>query len=315
MDNSFAKDVKSGLLSSPKSLPSRYFYNEHGDDLFRAIMRMEEYYPTKSEFEILLMNKATLLSIFYKNNDAFQLIEFGAGDGFKTKILLRYFLAKKANFIYIPIDISANVLDILIQTLNRTFPELKVTGIRNDYFTALKKLNLKEKTRKVILFLGSNIGNFNEEEALDFLKQVGGHLSKGDLLLIGFDLKKDPGFILDAYNDRSGITRAFNLNLLKRINDELGGNFDISKFEHYPVYDPLNGEARSYLVSREKQTVNIAAPGISINFEAWEPIHMEISKKYDLPDILQLADKAGFKVCHNMYDCKHYYLDSVWELK
>ena len=315
MDNNFSKDVKTGLSSTPKFLSSKYFYNEHGDQLFQAIMRMKEYYLTKSEFEILLMNKAKLLSIFNQNTDSFQLIEFGAGDGLKTKILLKYFTEQKANFTYIPIDISANVLELLINNLKSTFPELKVQGIRNDYFKVLKELNVKEKTRKVILFLGSNIGNFSDEETFDFLKQVAEHLSKNDLLLIGFDLKKDPEFILEAYNDQSGITRAFNLNLLKRINDELGGNFDISKFGHYPVYDPLSGEARSYLVSRQKQTVNITAANISIDFEVGEPIHMEISKKYNLESITQLADKTGFKIRRNMYDCKHYYMDSVWELK
>lgn len=311
----FASEVIKGLLRSPKYLPSKYFYNRHGDQIFRAIMRMEEYYLTRSEFEILLMNKAKLLSIFNNNTDKFHLIELGAGDGFKTKILLKHFLNHEADFSYRPVDISQDILATLVKNIRELFPDLLVQEIRDDYFNALRDLNIKDTTRKIVLFLGANIGNFTFGEALEFLRQLASNLSSNDLLMIGFDLKKNPGRILKAYNDNAGITSAFNFNLLKRINDELGGDFDISRFSHYPIYDPESGEAKSYLVSKEQQIVNIEEVNISINFEAGELIHMEISKKYNLNEITQLAEEAGFKVKQNFFDCKHYYTDSIWELK
>jgi uncharacterized SAM-dependent methyltransferase len=188
-----------------------------------------------------------------------------------------------------------------------------VEAICKDYFQALHQLNETADRRNVVLFLGSNIGNFSEIEAIDFLTNLGDNLNAEDLLLIGFDLKKDPEVILKAYNDKSGITRAFNMNLLERINRELGGNFDLEQFMHFPLYDPELGEARSYLISKKRQTVYIATLDKSFEFKSWEPIHVEISRKYDLETINRYAEKAGFKVIKNFFDHNNYYLDSLWE--
>lgn len=313
MNKGFAEDVKAGLSQDPKNLPSKYFYDKRGDEIFQAIMKMPEYYLTRSEYEILEINQAELLNIFKNHHGRFNLIEFGAGDGFKTKILLQYFVALQVDFTYIPIDISANVLNLLVQDLKENLPMLKVESICHDYFQALHQLKQTTDRKNVVLFLGSNIGNFSESEAVEFLKRLAENLNPEDLLLIGFDLKKDPRQILEAYYDKAGITRTFNLNLLERINRELGGRFNLELFEHFPLYDPVLGEARSYLISKKQQTVYIEALATSFEFRIWEPIHVEISRKYDLDTVSRYAEKAGFRIKNNFFDQRHYYLNSLWE--
>jgi dimethylhistidine N-methyltransferase len=313
MNQQFAQDVLEGLKASPKRLPSKYFYNKEGDALFQAIMNLPEYYLTRAEYEALETNREALLNKFSNaGTQPFNLIEFGAGDGFKTKVLLKHFQEKQADFQYMPIDISANVLEQLAASLKEELPTLAVKPICNDYFKALEELKQEDNGRRnVVLFLGSNIGNFAENGAIDFLTQLGNGLRPGDLLLIGFDRKKNPEQILAAYNDAAGVTRAFNMNLLTRINEELGANFITDQFQHYPTYDPLTGQARSYLVSRKEQTVELLDEHIS--FYQWEPIHMEISRKYSLDEVKEYANRSGFTVQENYMDCKQYFTDSLWE--
>jgi len=315
MDQVFAKDVVEGLSANPKFLPSKYFYDETGDGLFQQIMQLQEYYLTQSEFEIFSQQKSDLLKLFQENSTKFNLVEFGAGDGLKTKVLLEYFVQQQADFQYVPIDISQNVLDQLILSLKKELPQLKAKSLNAEYFAGLKALDHNENSKNVILFLGSNIGNFKEAKAVYFLKQIARYLSDQDLLLIGFDLKKDPKIVRKAYNDSKGVTKAFNLNLLQRINKELGGNFDLDRFEHYPNYDPMTGEARSYLISTVDQQVKLDSVDKTFSFRAWETIFMEISQKYDLLSIKRLADNAGFVLYHNFFDSKKYYADLVFKLK
>ena len=166
----------------------------------------------------------------------------------------------------------------------------------------------------MILFLGSNIGNFLKPVAEDFLTKLANILVKGDKLLLGVDLMKDPQVIANAYNDSKGITREFNLNLLTRINRELKGNFDLQNFEHYPYYNPVSGTARSFLMSKTRQTVTIDRLNASFHFDAWEPIHTEYSHKYNLPELTQLAEDSGFRVLKNYLDSKHYFVDGLWQV-
>ncbi|MCZ6901144.1 MAG: L-histidine N(alpha)-methyltransferase [Bacteroidetes bacterium] len=315
MDNNFAEDVRKGLSSSPKYLLSKYFYNQKGDKLFKQIMALDEYYITNSEFEIFNSSKEGFLKLFNPQNRlGFQIIEFGAGDGQKTKVLLKHFLKEAAKFKYIPIDISGNALKSLVEDLKNNFPQLEVDGIQDDYFKALKKLNLEGNIRKVVLFLGSNIGNFPDGQAIDFLKKLSFNLSEEDLVMIGFDLKKDPSTILSAYDDKKGVTREFNLNLLKRINQELGGKFDLNTFKHFPSYDPVSGALKSYLISRIRQTVRVEALDQEFNFLPWEPIATELSQKFNMVDVENLAIKSGFRIKENYYDSHSYFVDSIWEL-
>ncbi len=310
----FEDDVRDGLTSSPKHLSSKYFYDDEGSRLFQQIMEVEEYYLTDAEFEVFNSLKQEILQFFSEDDSPFNLIEFGAGDGLKTKVLLRHFLASHANFTYTPIDISGKALQDLTNDLTREMPELRVNGIKNDYFTALSEL-ATNNDRKVVLFLGSNIGNFTYDGSINFLSALRHELRSGDMIMIGFDLKKNPEKIKAAYNDSKGVTRAFNLNLLHRINKEMGANFDVGAFEHYPTYDPHTGEARSYIMSTKAQTVHIDKLNLTVEFDAWESIHTEISKKYSLREIEQLAAAAGFTVRKHLVDPQQYFADSIWQLK
>ncbi|MEP3389591.1 MAG: L-histidine N(alpha)-methyltransferase [Reichenbachiella sp.] len=309
----FLNDVIEGLSADTKHISSKYFYDKKGDAIFQQIMHMDEYYLTDAELDIFQTHKCEIAKIFSPEKEPFNLIEFGAGDGMKTKVLLKELLNHEIPFDYIPIDISQNALDQLNKSLTKEMPDLSFKGIQGDYFDVLNKLKEDNDKRNVILFLGSNIGNFTNEEALSFTSNISGKLNPGDLLFIGVDLKKDPKKILLAYNDPTGITAEFNYNLLRRINRELGGNFDIDQFEHHPTYDPVTGECKSALLSKIDQEVEIDDQ--TFHFAKWEPIHTEISRKYSLKQLHQLANNAGFKVKTDLFDSNKYFVDSIWEIK
>ncbi|MEM6264542.1 MAG: L-histidine N(alpha)-methyltransferase [Bacteroidota bacterium] len=309
--STFAIDVQEGLTASPKYLSSRYFYDKRGSELFEEIMRTEAYYPTRCEYEVFELHKDALLNKF-SSKGPFNLVEFGAGDGLKTKILLQHFWDCEAEFSYCPIDISEDSLGRLVADLNQEWPQLPVKPLPGDYFDAFARLE-GDSQRKVALFLGSNIGNFREAYAIKFLSRMREYLSKDDLLMIGFDLKKDPETILNAYDDPEGVTRDFNLNLLSRINRDLGANFEVDAFRHYPTYNPMTGETLSYLVSTKAQEVYLAATQSRISFGAWEPIFMELSQKYDPAMIKSLAEKTGFRVVDTLTDSRGWFADVIWQ--
>lgn len=307
----FASDVINGLNSKPKKLPAKYFYDSKGSKLFQMIMKLPEYYLTNCEFEILQTYKEEFLNNFI-NPNGFDLIEFGAGDGLKTKILLKHFLQSNVEFSYMPIDISTAAIDDLGIALNNELPGLKYEGIVADYFDALTNLK-RSKRKKVILFLGSNIGNFPSQESTKFLLQINKNLNKGDMLLIGMDLKKDPEIILNAYNDSAGITREFNMNLLARMNNELGANFDLAHFKHYPNYDPEDMCAKSFLISLKDQIVTFDKIKYKVEFSYAEEIYVEISQKYDKTLIESIYKGAGFSELKSFTDCKHYFYNGIWQ--
>ena len=311
----FAKDVMMGFSQKPKAISSRYFYDEQGDKIFQQIMNMPEYYLTRSEYEIFSQQRKEICEAFNAFDEAFNLIEFGAGDGYKTKLLLKYLLANNANFTYYPVDISNHILEELRESLQAELPGLKVKPLNLEYFSALSKLSEMSKKRNVILFLGANIGNFHINEAGTFLQRINWYSKKGDMLLLGVDLKKDPRIITAAYNDPHGITAAFNLNLLSRMNRELGADFDTHHFMHHTFYEPVSGEVLSYIVSLKQQSVNFAALDWKTDFEAFEIIHTEISKKYGIPELESLAKEQGFQILEHFTDEKKYFLDTLWEVK
>ncbi|MGB5691814.1 MAG: L-histidine N(alpha)-methyltransferase [Flavobacteriaceae bacterium] len=292
----FATEVYDGLTTYPKHLSSKYFYDERGDRLFQQIMEMPEYYLTNAEFDILSTHKETIVDQFVEGADQINIIELGAGDGKKTKILLEHMAGRKISFKYTPIDISRNALDSLEMSIQNELPDVVVSTRQGTYFEVLKHLSTLNGSRKVILFLGSNIGNLLHPDAVDFLSRLQHVMTDDDLLFVGFDQKKDPQRILDAYNDATGITEAFNKNILHRINNELGGNFNPDHFKHWEVYDPETGTAKSFLVSRKLQTVRIESLDLEVSFNPWETIHTEISQKYDDGIVHWLAGKAGLIV-------------------
>ncbi len=309
-EHNFSSDVLVGLSRSPKELPSRYFYDEKGSRLFQKITELPEYYLTNCENEILNTQKNTISSLM--QGQVFNLVELGAGDGRKTSILINHFLNKKLKFNYIPIDISESAMRSLIDFMNKKFPNLTTEGIVAEYFDGVKWLNQLNSNRNLVLFLGSNLGNFNRINANVFLHNLWNSLNSGDYVIIGFDLKKKIDTMLKAYNDSKGITSEFNLNLLQRINQELGGNFDHENFRHYASYDVFTGAMESYLVSLKQQTVFIKEIGQTFAFEAWEPIHTEYSYKYLESDVEKLAADTGFIIQEQLFDSKKYFLDSIW---
>ena len=313
VDSALADEVQTGLQKTPKRLSSRFFYDAEGSRIFQAIMHAPEYYLTRSEYEILDTRKADLLHRFTDGGRPFELVELGAGDGLKTKLLLSFFTDQQADFTYAPVDISADALAGLVTDLRQQIPGLRLNPRHDDYFNALAQLSTETDSRKVVLFLGSNIGNFTPDEALDFYRQLHERLQPGDLVLTGFDLQKHPAIIQAAYNDRQGLTRAFNLNLLRRINSELDANFDLAAFDHYEIYNPETGEARSYLVSQKAQTVRIDALDMTVPFQYGEIIHTEISRKFTRSQIEQLAQQAGFSLTGWFTDCKEYFADVVFQ--
>jgi dimethylhistidine N-methyltransferase len=307
----FYADVIAGLKSSPKRLNSKYFYDANGDKLFQELMNSPEYYPTDCELEIFSEKTAEIADAIIADGDAFDLIELGAGDAMKSTYLLKYLLSKKADFTYLPIDISDNVISYLNITLPVTLPGLQITGLNGEYFDMLTKAAAISQRRKVVLFLGSNIGNMPINDAIGFCQELRKHLSAGDMVLIGMDLKKDPKVVLAAYNDKGGITKKFNLNLLKRINRELRSNFDLSKFDHYPTYDPESGACKSYLISLEDQQVTINGKEI-ITFLKDEYIYMEISQKFTIMQADQIAINTGFVPVDRFFDTKRWFIDAIW---
>lgn len=311
--NKFGEEVLHGLQKIPKSLPSKYFYDARGDKLFQDIMAMEEYYLTNVEFSIFENKKAEILEAFLGKEKSFRLVELGAGDGTKTKVLMKYFLGQNVDFTYSPIDISGHVLQQLKDNIQNELPNLKIESLEGDYFDALAQLNTNHNMKEVVFFLGSTIGNFNLLEAISFVQKLGDQLNPGDLLFLGVDLMKDPQKILTAYNDPHGITKSFNLNLLSRMNKELGANFEMGQFDHFPTYDPITGETKSYLISCCEQDVFFEALNQNIHFEPWEAIFTEISQKYSKEMLQQLADKTGFKSVVNFMHDEMGYLNAVWE--
>lgn len=307
----FLKEVLHDLGQTPKTLNSKYFYDGKGDKLFQEIMDCPEYYPTNCEMEIF-RERTKDLAITLKNGfNTFDLVEMGAGDATKSSYLLKELVEMNADFTYMPIDISSTMITHLEQALPEKIKGLKVNGLNGEYFDMLEKANQVSSRKKVVLLLGGNIGNVTPEGALDFCRKIRSSLQEGDLVLIGFDLKKNPRTILAAYNDAAGFTRDFNLNLLHRINDELGGNFDTEQFEHYPTYDPSTGACKSYLISRVNQEVIIS--GQKFIFKENEFIFMEISQKYSLEETDKMAEATGFKAVNHFLDHKKWFVDTVWQ--
>ncbi|EGV44579.1 hypothetical protein BZARG_2145 [Bizionia argentinensis JUB59] len=311
MNKTFAKDVLEGLTAKEKHLSSKYFYDTNGSRIFQEIMNMPDYYLTDSEFEILSLQAKQIVEAL-KFDKPFNILELGAGDGFKTFKLLEYLVNENIDFNYMPIDISEEALKMLSEKLMERLPNLSIKPQVGDYFDILKDMS-ESNTPNLLLFLGSNIGNYLKVDAINLLRLFNKVMNTGDKLLIGLDLRKSPITIRKAYDDQQGITKRFNLNLLIRINRELNADFKIDDFDFYCYYDPDTGRVKSYLVSLKKQTVLIKELNKTIEFEQNELIWTELSRKYSLSEVDKLAMISGFQSKHHFLDCKHYFTDSLWE--
>lgn len=306
-NTAFKNEVFNGLSSFPKHLSSKYFYDKKGDKLFQEIMAMPDYYLTRCEFDIISNNTTEIGELFRENEKGLDLIELGAGNGKKTKVLLKYMVENNFNFTYKPIDISENAVEMLSKNLSQEMPTLPVKAEVGEYFEVLERLKGFNRRKKVIMVLGSNIGNLRHPKAIEFLTRLQDAMLPEDLLFMGFDQKKNPQTILNAYNDETGITAAFNKNILTRINRELDGNFEVEKFKHWETYNPETGTAKSFLVATEAMQATVGKIQLSISFDQWETIHTEISQKYDDKIVNWLAKEAGLKIETSFGDKKEYY--------
>lgn len=287
----FKDDVLAGLRKYPKRLSSKYFYDEVGSSIFQEIMDMPEYYLPKAETEIIHTRSREIAKRI--NSKQLDIIELGAGDGRKMVHFVEVLSQEIPLLSYCPLDISVSILAINEQLIKSQVPNVEYRSLAGDYFSTLPKLR-NCTSQRLIVFAGSNIGNFRESEAIAFLQFIKGHMKSGDLLLLGVDLKKNPKKILSAYNDPHGITRRFNLNLLTRINRELNGNFDLPSFDHYATYHPISGAAESFIISLKKQEVQI--DGVLVEIDKDEAIQTEISQKYDHTLLQNLASTAEMKL-------------------
>jgi L-histidine Nalpha-methyltransferase len=308
----FTTDVLIGLSNQPKTISAKYFYDDAGSELFQKISQHKDYYLTRTEFLILEQYGESLSSSI--NESEIDILELGAGDGHKSKLIIDSFLASGTKVNYYPIDISEKAMCLLDENLTES-SELNIHGIVAEYFHGLNYLKKISNNKKLVLFLGSNIGNFNQVQTHDFLKKLWLSLNNNDHVLIGYDLKKDATILNKAYNDSDGLTTAFNLNLLKRMNIELGANFDASKFKHYGFYNPSLGAMESYIISLQDQDIFIAALEKSFHFAKFEPLHLESSFKFSESEINELASITGFKIETHFTDSEHYFIDALWQVQ
>ncbi len=301
----FLEHVKNGLSQRPKKLSSRYFYDDIGDELFQQIMQMDEYYLPKCEMEIIHNHSEQIAQDIASKNKNLQIVELGAGDGTKTKHFLKHFLPNFSELEYVAMDISDNILEVNKAEVRKEIPEINQRNIAGNYFETYKNLEPINAAR-LVLFLGANIGNFPNQEAYNFFKFVKSKLKQSDYYLVAFDLVKNPRKIIAAYDDKQGITKQFNLNLLSRINREIGADFDVSRFDHFPFYNPLTGITSSQIISLEAQKVTFN-DGFIVKFDAFEAIHTEVSKKFFWSDIEEVAENSGFKIDKTYFDSKKEY--------
>ena len=286
-----AEDVRRGLATQPKRFLPKYFYDELGSQLFEAICLLPEYYLTRAENEILTRFADEIVA---QVDGEITLLEMGSGSASKTRLLIEALLRKQDGLLFIPVDISASALDSSSRILLQSYPRLKIEAYAADYFAGMAELGKTTRGRTLALFLGSNISNFDPPEALRFLRAMRQVLQAGDALLLGADLKKDKETLEAAYNDALGVTAAFNLNVLARINRELGGNFDLRGFQHHAFYNAEVGRVEIYIESLRDQTVRIGQLDTEVHFAQGEQIHTENSYKYDLSDLANLAAETGF---------------------
>jgi len=286
--SSFLEDVVAGLSLPQKALAPKYFYDAAGSRLFEAICRLREYYPTRTE---LALTRRYLAAIARFSGAGCELIEYGSGESLKTRLLL----ARLQPARYVPVDISASALEAAARRLRRAFPRLEIAPVVGDFTRplALPGGGAKQaRRRRIAYFPGSTIGNLTPREAAAFLRMARRQVGRAGAMLVGVDLKKDANLLHAAYNDAKGVTAAFNLNLLRRMNAELGANFDLRRFRHYAFYNASLGRMEMHLVSLLSQRVRIGRHRFA--FDTGETIHTESSYKYSVEEFRALARTAGF---------------------
>jgi L-histidine Nalpha-methyltransferase len=309
-----AEDVLAGFSQELKSLPPRWFYDAEGSRLFSEIMDLPEYYLTAKETEILQRQSPSILKAL--GSKPYSFVELGAGDGRKTQHLLREALKQKVCADFRPIDVSIDALNWLSKRMTEKFPNLQTKPIVGDNIEALREISASGGTLPLcVLFLGSSVGNCRREEVLPYLKNLRGALKEGDHVLIGFDLVKESSRLVKAYADSSGVTRAFNMNLLTRLNRELQADFNLTAFAHEATWNPRTRAMESWLVSKRDQSVYFGKLGRSFHFKKWEEIHTETSLKFGIAETSELAVAAGFEPVATLTDSAQDFVSCLWKVK
>ncbi len=308
--NSELSEILQGLKSTPKKIPSKYFYDKVGDDIFIEITKLPEYYLTRVENSILEANASDILNqMKYTSN--LRILELGAGNGIKAHSLLKNSLDHLQNIIYSPLDISPNVITLLISNMKKNLPDLSIEPIISDYNEIkIKTSNLPGQ--KLLLYLGSNLGNYTPEESRKLLNLFCESLNKGDYFLLGIDLVKHPDTIYKAYNDSKGLTSKFNLNLLSRMNQILGTQFNKDTFFHYPLYNPIKNQAESYLISNCDQIIYSSVFQEEFHFYKYEAIFTEISRKFHPHEIRKMAQDSSMTHIKNYFDSEESFCCTLW---
>jgi len=302
--HNFAKDVLEGLSKRPKRLLPLYFYDERGSKLFEEICRLPEYYITRIEHGILKANASEIVSC---SGGRMALVELGSGSSFKTRILIEALLARQGSLRYFPIDISESIVMESARQLMQDYPRLKISAHVAEFSAGVHRMALETLDQKMVLFLGSNLGNFDPQVARDFLTKLRRELSQQDYLLLGTDMQKDASVLEAAYDDHQGVTAEFNLNLLRRINRELAGEFELGDFSHLAFYNGEENRIEMHIRSNKTQDVYIGVLQRSFSFLPGETIHTENSYKYSVDQIAGMSAEAGFEVVNRWEDERGYF--------
>jgi L-histidine Nalpha-methyltransferase len=303
-NDAFAHDVRQGLSASRKTLPAKYFYDAIGSQLYEQICDLPEYYPYRAEQEILARHAAEIHAAIR----TLTLVELGPGNATKTRYLLKEYEHAGHPFVYCPVDISRAMLEATAQQLLQEYHHLYIRAMHADFSLDPGIIRTLQVDKKAIAFFGSNLGNLTPAESLALLQGIAAAMGPEDAFLLGLDLKKSPTILESAYADAQGVTAAFNLNLLHRINTELGANFRLQNFEHLAFYNAVHGRIEMHLRSRLSHSVTISALDLTVHFAAGETIHTENSYKYDVDEIRTLAQRAHLTLQQTWFDSRHYFL-------
>lgn len=297
------KDVINGLKSEPKTLSPRYFYDAKGSQLFEQICQLREYYPTRTEASILKQYAPEISTITGK----VELIELGSGSSTKTRYLLDAYQALNYPLTYIPIDVSGSILKESANSLLQEYPNLTIKGKVGTYYQCLTNIHATDKQPKMILFLGSSIGNFNQQQCDRFIDLVTSSIHTGDYFLLGIDLQKPKDILEAAYNDSQGITAAFNLNMLQHLNEKFQGNFALNLFKHQAIYNSIEHQIEMYLISQKAHTATLQALDLTVNFAKEETIRTEISRKFDITKMSQYLASKGLTLSRSFTDRQNWF--------
>jgi L-histidine Nalpha-methyltransferase len=300
----FARDVAAGLSAPQKWLPPKYFYDERGSQLYEQICGLPEYYPYRAELEIL----RTYAAEIHAEIGHLALVEFGSGSATKTRYLLSAYEWAGQPFRYCPIDISREILWDTAERLLQEYSHVEIHALHADFAGQPEVFQAFQLEKKALAFFGSSLGNFTPEESVDFFQRTAATMGPEDVFLLGIDLKKSPAILVPAYDDAQGVTAAFNLNVLCRINRELGGRFNPQSFEHLAFYNNEQGRIEMHLRSRQTQHVPIVKLEQVVSFDKDETIHTESSHKYTVDEVRDLGYQANLVLRRAWFDARRYFL-------